>query len=864
MLGFLGFKSKPKITEKMLEQYNINIIKYADIKIDKTPIATTGSGIFYKGTYQNEAVSIKVVDITKDATVINEFLFWDLYKDNKNFLQLQGAAINGSDAYLVFDFFAFTLETALKQHLVTEDNRTNLVKQCSYIVSTLQMEGKKTTDIRPGIFGITDNVVVKFLDFGILVNSDRLFNNDIILKDRIKYQPPEYFNFQGDDLNYDIWSFGCLLIDVYSTEKPIYTQNLTQNEISKKIVKGEYPEIPNDVSPLLKNILMRCFEKDYTKRIKVEEFLSNMTVFFENEDAANENGNIADKKHQFDFDEENRLETCYQFAKQIDNAISETSNLVNNKYMDDVDDMINVVKEYQEMSTKKLNENYAMVKECLQKIYDFNIDVISKFKERTTNKLLIMKQYYTYALTEISKTKKMSDEIKRGINSISKMKNIDSYNKIIETYEKSVEDIKINIQKFSEEAPYDKIFKLYSDNNSMLDMFKYVAMSNIITMQNVVNLIKDHNDIFQSDENVKGLSLKLGIEDDILEKNEIKNEPLNKNRINELYVKAQDNSNIIVIFNMYSKQIFHIKLPSVKFNLKSYSFYDRATQTAYITGGLSEPSNKFSYDNSMYRLTVTLVKGEYQFDMKSLTPMLDNHTSHAMTKYTEKYLIVVGGSNTQTCEFYSIGQNEWKLLPEIPSFVTNPAICIFNCWLYVLSGSVSYDVMYRLKLANLDKYIQAISKENNEQEIQSLMTWENINYYITEGKLQKGMGICPVSNKIYVFGGFDASYMFDDIYTITFKDLGFFKDIGQRVKEQGSSLKDKIKDKLLGKKKEEDNTVNNNEEEIITLVKSRELLPNKTYFSSNIVAIENTLIMLDGMNNAYEYNIGTKEFFYYT
>ena len=130
------------------------------------------------------------------------------------------------------------LEIALKQHLVTEDNRTNLVKQCSYIVSTLQTEGKKTTDIRPGIFGITDNVVVKFLDFGILVNSDRLFNNDIILKDRIKYQPPEYFNFQGDDLNYDIWSFGCLLIDVYSTEKPIYTQNLTQNEISKKIVKG--------------------------------------------------------------------------------------------------------------------------------------------------------------------------------------------------------------------------------------------------------------------------------------------------------------------------------------------------------------------------------------------------------------------------------------------------------------------------------------------------------------------------------------------------------------------------------------------------------------------------------------------------
>ena len=234
MFNFLGFKSKPKITEKMLEQYNINIIKYADIKIDKAPIATTGSGIFYKGTYQNEPVSIKVVDITKEATVINEFLFWDLYKNNKNFLQFQGTCINGSEAYLVFDFFAFSLETALKQNLITEDNRTNLVKQCLYILSTLQTEGKKTTDIRPGIFGITDNVVVKFLDFGILVNSERLFNNDITLKERIKYQPPEYFNFQGDDLNYDIWSFGCLLLDMYSTEKPIYSQTLTQNEINKK------------------------------------------------------------------------------------------------------------------------------------------------------------------------------------------------------------------------------------------------------------------------------------------------------------------------------------------------------------------------------------------------------------------------------------------------------------------------------------------------------------------------------------------------------------------------------------------------------------------------------------------------------
>lgn len=850
MFNFLGFKSKPKITEKMLEQYNINIIKYADIKIDKTPIAITGSGIFYKGTYQNEPVSIKVVDITKEATVINEFLFWDLYKNNKNFLQFQGTCINGSEAYLVFDFFAFSLETALKQNLITEDNRTNLVKQCLYILSTLQTEGKKTTDIRPGIFGITDNVVVKFLDFGILVNSERLFNNDITLKERIKYQPPEYFNFQGDDLNYDIWSFGCLLLDMYSTEKPIYSQTLTQNEINKKIMKGEYPEIPNDISPFLKNLLMRCFEKDYTKRIKIEEFLSNMTVFFENEEDAEYSN---EKKHIFEFDEENRLESCYEFAKLIDNSISETSRIINTKYLDDVEDMINSVKAYQDLFTKKLKENYTMVKECLQKIYDFNIDVISKFNERTTNKFFIMKQYYTYTLSEIIKTKKASDEIKRGINSISKLQNLDNYTNIIEIYEKAVEDIKINIQKFSEEAPYDKITKLYHDNNIMLDMYKDIAMSNIMTMQNVVNLIKDHKDIFQNDENVKGLSEKLGIEDDIIEKNEIKNQPLNKNIIEELYVKAQDNSSILVIYNMYSKQILHIKMPSNNFNSKSYSFYDRSSQTTYISGGLSDSSNKYSYDNSFYRITVKLIKNEYQFDMKSLTSMKDCHTSHSMIKYGEKFLIVVGGMNTKSCEIYTFSKDDWDFLPEIPSFVTNPAVSIFNNFLYVISGSGRFDVMYRLKLDNLEKYLDMIQKAKEEEINNSLLSWENIDYGITGGKLQRGMGICPSGNKIYIFGGFDNDNMYDDIYIISFKDLGFFKGIGQKIIDK--------KDELLNKNKENENK---EQDEKITLVKSRETLPNKTYFSSNILLIDNTMVMLDGMNNAYEYNVGTKEFFYYT
>ena len=181
-------------------------------------------------------------------------------------------------AYILFEFFAFTLETALKQNLITEDNRTDIIKQCMNIITILQTENKKTCDIRPGVFGINDKITIKLLDFGNEITEKKMFNNDKIVKERMKYQPPEYFVFNGEDLNYDLWSFGCLLIDMYSTELPIYDMDISQDELCKNICNGNFPKIPNDISPLLQNILLRCFEKDYIKRVPSEKFYHNKMI----------------------------------------------------------------------------------------------------------------------------------------------------------------------------------------------------------------------------------------------------------------------------------------------------------------------------------------------------------------------------------------------------------------------------------------------------------------------------------------------------------------------------------------------------------------------------------------------------------
>ena len=67
--------------------------------------------------------------------------------------------------------------------------------------------------------------IVKLLDFGTCV-SDPFFNDDKIIEERMKYQPPEYFRSKGEELNYYLWSVGCFLIDMYSTEEPIYNKKM--------------------------------------------------------------------------------------------------------------------------------------------------------------------------------------------------------------------------------------------------------------------------------------------------------------------------------------------------------------------------------------------------------------------------------------------------------------------------------------------------------------------------------------------------------------------------------------------------------------------------------------------------------------
>ena len=275
-LGYLvNFITGRKIENKNLEDNGIVILKMEEITLNnKKKICTTAFGEFYYGEYNNQKVIIKVVDITKDDKILNEFLLYKLYQGNDFCLTIKGVGLNSLEAYIVFeDYFQNTLETYLKKKTINFDDKIKITNQLLNILSFFQEKNEFILNIQPDNFCVDNNLNVKLLDFGYLVNKNTFQNEEIIKNKRIKYSPPEYILNNKISTSFDIYSFGCLLIDIFNEKnyKIIYS-DFEYDYYLNEIPKGNFPKI-DDSNKIIYAIIYRCLEKDIKTRMKIQELI---------------------------------------------------------------------------------------------------------------------------------------------------------------------------------------------------------------------------------------------------------------------------------------------------------------------------------------------------------------------------------------------------------------------------------------------------------------------------------------------------------------------------------------------------------------------------------------------------------------
>ena len=225
MFLFSYLRNDVKINKKILEDSGIPLVdENSQFEInEKIIISKCKTGNFYFGNYMSKKVLIKKIDISKDELILSEFIFWNEQKENSFYPNIIGVLIKYNYAYIIFkNEINITLEESLilekKEDLII-DNKIKIAKQLLNLLNYFEENKYHHNELRSSIIGLDSNNNIKILDYGQLIE----LNSDIdenIKNDINKYSPSENINEA-----FDIYSFGCILVDLFSIKKNNIQEN---------------------------------------------------------------------------------------------------------------------------------------------------------------------------------------------------------------------------------------------------------------------------------------------------------------------------------------------------------------------------------------------------------------------------------------------------------------------------------------------------------------------------------------------------------------------------------------------------------------------------------------------------------------
>lgn len=129
-------------------------------------------------------------------------------------------------------------------------------------------------DLKSANILISFNGVVKLTDFG---SSVRFEEDSGTLSKSLKGSPywmaPEVVRREGHSFSADIWSFGCVIIEMVTGEPPWSNYSRETKQVLAMIAKdGNLPDVPR-CHPSLMEIISACINRSPLFRPKIEQIL---------------------------------------------------------------------------------------------------------------------------------------------------------------------------------------------------------------------------------------------------------------------------------------------------------------------------------------------------------------------------------------------------------------------------------------------------------------------------------------------------------------------------------------------------------------------------------------------------------------
>lgn len=212
----------------------------------------------------------------------------------------------------------------------------------------------------------------------------------------------------------------------------------------------------------------------------------------------------------------------------------------------------------------------------------------------------------------------------------------------------------------------------------------------------------------------------------------------NKDLPNSEYILAAPIFNSNAIFKIFKNETkvkieFNFKQILGETDIQKFSeggAYCNIEKNCYFTGGK---------DNGQTFLQISIINdnNNYIAHLIKMPSMIYSHFKHSITG-NEKYLFVVGGYDSNKCEYFDMKTFKWNKMPELISNERQrPILVIHEDYLYAFMGFNKTDILYSIERIN----------------IKSLKTskWENV---ITLNPIKLyGSGTYTNNKNVFFIGG---------------------------------------------------------------------------------------------------------------
>ena len=222
----------------------------------------------------------------------------------------------------------------------------------------------------------------------------------------------------------------------------------------------------------------------------------------------------------------------------------------------------------------------------------------------------------------------------------------------------------------------------------------------------------------------------------------------------------------IITYEANSNKISSYKYKSSDYSIlntfNNFTAYCNARNCLYFSGGENEQSNdldktSLKYNDFLYIDLSTLT--EDKLNVNELPNLIEARTWHSMIFVPNKYIFIVGGSNTRTVELYDIDEKKLTKDSELNEIRCESSLCLVNnTYLYAFFGFVLHQ-----------EYNKNIERCNLLKEKRK---WEYVNYQVNEG-INLKLSFFGVTyfkeNELLLIGGNDNDNdekRFDYHYTI--------------------------------------------------------------------------------------------------